>query len=55
VLLATHHLGHAKIHQDRLALIGDHDVRRFHVPMDHAAIVCVLQGITHAGCDVARL
>ena len=43
----AHGLGQSPIHHQRLAVLAQDDVRRLHIPMDHAAGVGVIDGVAH--------
>ena len=41
------HTGQAPVHEEHLAVLGEHDVGRLHVAVDHAALVRVRQRLAH--------
>ena len=52
--LARLAFGQAEIHDVRLAVGIDHDVRRLQVAMNHARFVCVMQGFTDGDTQLGR-
>jgi hypothetical protein len=46
-------LGQPKIHNVRLTIFVNHDVRRLHIAMDDPPLMCVMQSVGN-GCDQLR-
>jgi hypothetical protein len=47
--------GHPEVHHLDAAILGDHDVRGLHVPVDVAVPVCVVERVRHPPHQLGRL
>jgi hypothetical protein len=50
MLLASQDFGDAEIHQDGLAQDGKHDVGRFDIAVNQAALVRIVNRVANPGC-----